>query len=258
MRKNPYPNYTDCEDAINDLYAEIMNMDLEAHKEKLHRIINLPGYSVENSKALKSMVDRLQTPEDFIDSYKSLKRLGVSLAAHYPAFSMMSDVQIVENVGFVHFFPETRYESISKFGLYGRATPNRMTLTREVCDFYIKDNGFVFAYEVSDSKSIPTDTVVNFSCRIEGVAKKAIKFYFVPDREFQMIVPLKCIDTYKIVSPESNVTYDFTEYDDMMDPVYYRIGSEQSCDKCDALFKLKEDSIYAGHSLFCEDCLKSI
>lgn len=251
-RKNPYPDYMDCEEAFLDLYNEVVNPNIEAHKRRLLKVIDLVYSTDDDLKAiLKSLVQGISAPNDFKKVYDLLiTQDHFYLANNFPAYAMMSNIEVIENIKFVHFFPTSRLESIKKHGLYGRATPSLMTLTREVSDFYIKDNGFIFAYEFAPDLC----TVVSYPNRIEGIAKKALKFYFEPDTEEQIIVPLKCIESYTIHSKPRNAFVK--DFDSTPDPTKCRLGSLTECGRCGRKFKLKADSIYLGVQRLCPQCRK--
>ncbi len=255
MRKNSYPDYEDCDDAFSDLYNEVTNPNIEEHKTRLVKYIDTFYITRGRDRVyevIKKDIMNVQTLAQFKHIYDSLWSMALyGLAYQFPANVMMSNVKCIENVKFVHYFPNSRLKSITKYGLYGRATPTRMTLTREVMDFYIKDNGFMFAYEYSPKMV----TVVNYANRIEGVARKALSFHFEPDTEDQLIVPLKCVESYSVVkSSRLNIT---GEYDDMLlDPRKYRIGALTSCDECGRRFKMRTDSFYLGVHILCPECRK--
>lgn len=118
-------------------------------------------------------------------------------ATFLPPYFLFKDVEVLNNVPFVHTMPYARAESIRKSTLYGRATPKKLVLTRSIEDFYIAGNGYIFAYELSEFSNHES-LAVKFSSHIKGYTEKALKFFFVPDEEYQLIVPIKCIESYTI------------------------------------------------------------
>lgn len=197
---NPHPNYVDCDDALQDL-INVVTPDLEIQR----------AYQLENLKDFKSEVNHPFSDysefyeEDDVDemikqvlgakNLDEMRRIDIP-ETFRPLYFLTEDVEVLDSVEFAHTMPSDRAESIRKSTLYGRATPHKMTLTREVEDFYIGDNGFIFAYELGTF--INEHVVVRFSAYLKGVAEKALRFYFIPDGEYQLIVPVRCIESYTI------------------------------------------------------------
>lgn len=249
-RKNPYPQYTDCDDAFLDLYNEVVNPDFERAKRRLLASMERAVHF----GALRSEIERTTTMEELRQLVHGLEDPNLLFTLFtFPPCLMMEDVRVCEDVHFVHYVPANRVASIRKHGLYGRATPHLMTVTREIFDFYMKGNGFIFAYEYEGPNMV---TVVNYSDRVEGVASKALSFYFTPDTEPQIIVPVKCIKSYELKSKRApNAPRSRMDDDDcQVHPRKWELGSKHECDECDAKFALREDSLYLGQILLCGAC----
>lgn len=229
-RGNPYPDYVDCDDAFQDL-INVVTPDLEIQR----------AYQLENLKDFKSEVNHPFSDyselyeEDDVDemiiqvsearSLDEMRRVDIP-ETFRPLYFLTEDVTALGNVAFAHTLPFDRAESIRKSTLYGRATPHKMTLTREVEDFYIGDNGFIFAYELGTFINEPV--VVRFSAYLKGVAEKALRFYFMPDDEYQLIVPVRCVESYTIenwtTDPTTREHLDYSSpfFSDLPDPMKSR------------------------------------
>jgi hypothetical protein len=198
---NPYPHYVDCDDAFQDL-IHVVTPDLEI--QRAYQLENLKDFKSEVSHPLSDYsefyededIDELIKQVSEARSLDEIRCIDNIPETFRPLYFLAEDVKVLDSVEFAHTMPSDRAESIRKFTLYGRATPHKMTLTRNVEDFYIGDNGFIFAYELDSF--INESVVVRFSAYLEGVAEKALSFYFIPDEEYQLIVPVKCIESYTI------------------------------------------------------------
>lgn len=266
-KSNPYPHFEDCEDAMSALWEEVTRQDISTELDEMVRYINywLPKvHRPDNSrKVLEDLewFERLQTfssPDQlkglFLEIWDKLGDASShtsvvmeALGKFSPPSVLMGDFSIARDVEFVHFFPSIREQELRKFGLYGRATPSRLTATRLVPDVLIRNNGFIFAYEppVRDSAK------VLFAMQVRGVASQALRMFYFGDDESQLIVPLKCVD-FDRVSIEYNPIYwnGSEELQDMIDdneasvyellphPRKFELGSSKECEDCGAQFAL--------------------
>ena len=202
-RRNPYPHYIDCDDALQDL-KNVIAPDLGVQRayvlEQIDKLIEFneafSDYSdLYDDGDLENLAERVRG----IKSLTDLTRLvqGNLPPTYTPLYFLIHGAEILQNVEFAHSLPAQRAASVEASGIYGRATPSKLTLTREVSDFYIAGNGYIFAYEYSDYMDM-TDPAVHFSTYLSGTAEFALKFYFIPDQEHQLIIPVKCIQRYQV------------------------------------------------------------
>jgi len=269
LHKNPLPvHYHDarCRDAIDHLHDEIVNVDLEKWLSGVKtRIQNNLRLDAPVSSDLISFIDSLDTLTK-ADQYHTafakldlklgrdvnLRRLKTTLYIHNPPILLMKNIQVVRGVKFVHTLPKSAADSIRTSGdLYGRRTPSRMTITTDVSDFYVKNKGYIFAYEHSRFFS-GAEPSVNFPTYLEGTASHALSFYFIPDREYQVIIPVECIDSLDIVE-RSGVDTEQAAWDNRDDPSWYEVGAFATCWTCDSEFVLDEDALI-DNAFVCRKC----
>jgi hypothetical protein len=267
-RKNPYPYFDDCEDAFSYLVDEIKNPDFETLKAEMlsqvRRLIkeDVDAYAgtsfvsahLKSLRKIEPLIQGMKSHFDVYRVYEASKKELVSSFIKFPPFVMMAQISILENVDFVHFFPAKRLRAIQQEGLYGRATPSRLTLTREIFDFYIKGNGYIFAYEAQQNVSALNSPVVHYSHYIQGVASKALLFYFEPDHEYQLIVPIKCIKSYDI-KKTLNTADDEVANQVLLKPTHFELDkSIVECEFCGADFVFQMGAIQFGNKIVCADC----
>lgn len=188
-----------CEEDLQALLAELAD-DVDFQKK---RAISLALSAASTSPRPISFFERL------IESIKKTKTLGeledvlrkyarsrdLRRMAIIPLKFIAHNVEVVENVEFIHYTDEESGDSINREGFRGRETPHRQTLTREIHDTRVLDGGYIFAYPW-ESRLI--DTVVDSVHGVWGEASQALAFNFEPDGgERQLIVPVKCITDYE-------------------------------------------------------------
>lgn len=206
MRQNPYPYYESCEEAfeeLQNLFFPILDLQRDIFLKNVNDWLDSDSakdyiedkFYRESLEELIQLCKQSESLEELRFHFDTFSNFLYDFSFLFPIYFLTKDVKVEENVCFVHVFPSQRLDSIKKEGFYGRATPSKMTLTRQFEDFYIKDNGYIFAYGEDDWSE---DSVVQASCGIIGTAKKAMSFYFMPDKERQLIIPLKCIETYSV------------------------------------------------------------
>lgn len=145
--------------------------------------------SVKDCSSMKELEDTLNL------YYFNIAEINV-----YPLYFLVEPFggvrfRVEHDVEFVHRFPKARFDAIKAQGLKGRESPRKMTLTREVEDAYLPKKGYVFAYKAQD---VGNDIVVNYCGEFRGRASKALSFYFKPDNEWQLIVPLECVEDFEL------------------------------------------------------------
>lgn len=188
-----------CEDDLQALLAELAD-DVDFQKK---RAISLALSAASTSPRPISFFERL------IESIKETKTLGeledvlrryarsrdLRHMAIMPLKFIAHNVEVVENVEFIHYTDEESGDSINREGFRGRKTPHRQTLTREIQDTRVLDGGYIFAYPW-ESRLI--DTVVDSVHGVWGEASQALAFNFEPDGgERQLLVPVSCIYDYE-------------------------------------------------------------
>ena len=265
-RKNPYPEFDDCDEAMGCLIDEIINVDFEkASTEFGERLVDKFQFHVHISKIPQFIFDfsKIRSLEDIKDFHEHLDTYErgwdvlniLSLSPGLPPAYLMTDIEVVENVEFIHTFPQPRYASIKEHGLYGRMDPSRIALTRELNDVYIKGNGYIFGYEPAQFMTWQ-GTIVDFSTYLKGETSKALSFTFRPDEEKQMIIPVKCIDHYTL-----SEDVDWRELDEeeliaeemLADPFKFQLHTPHPCDMCGTQTILNEHS-FVGKSILCDVC----
>ena len=298
-RDNPYREYTDCDDAFEHLCEEILRIDVPlAVKELTSTIgkrVKLTQVTPDTAQQYMRMIRKLERCrslddvvrwKDEFDAYRADIWHAADRSVHdwftsqaykniyfwadiydifinnaRPAF-LMRDVEIVRNETFVHSLPSSCMESVKDSGIYGRGTPEKLTLTREISDFYIKDGGFIFAYSKEDYED--QEPVVQFSAYILGTATHALRFFFIPDNEWQMIVPVQCIESYSFHKEDRPLREPEEGWsdDDVWNSPFVKqwtLGSTRECDLCDSEFQLKVESLVKRppgiYEILCEDCL---
>ena len=186
--------YEDCDDAIEAIFAEFTD-DVEFQRKRAIKLA-LDRYS-ETRVTLdqtEHLIDRLEAANSLSDLRRVINRhvadTELIQLAVMPIRLISDRVRVVRNVEFVHFTSKSGATSIMERGFKGRMTPHRQTLTRMVPDFTLEGDGYIFAY--------PHDEVgsVRNNYKIVGEASQAISFYFHPDHERQLIIPVKCIEYY--------------------------------------------------------------
>jgi len=213
----------------------------------------------ERLRDLRSMVlfyEELSNVVDYDELEACKLKVPGSSASHYlfkelPPWGMMLDLEeITVPFEFKHYIPKYRVKAIRKEGFFGRATPHRMTLTRLVQDFYIKDNGYIFAYEKGQQ-----DVVVEFGGKLEGTSERALKFLFLPDGEVQYIIPVKCILESKLEEKKGREDDSWVGSDIPL-PQKYTLGGVIKCVMCRKDFKLSQAAASSRKSgrLLCADC----
>lgn len=269
MRENPLPtHYHDarCQDAMNRLYDEIVNVDIaECLSSAQTHIRNKLRFSAPVSPDLISFIDSMDTLTT-ADQYQTalakldlklgrdtnLRRLKDHLYMRNPPIFMMKNIRVERDVKFVHTLPKSAADSIRTQGdLYGRRTPSRMTITLDVSDFYVRNKGYIFAYEHSRFIN-STEPTVNFPTYLEGTASRALSFYFIPDTEYQMVIPVECINSLDIVE-RSDVDTEHDPWDNRDDPSWYEVGASMACWICDSEFVLDENAL-VDNAFVCRAC----
>ena len=203
-RKNPYPHYIDCDDAFRDLKS-VIAPDVDVQRayvlEQIGKLIEFneafSDYSdLYDDGDLENLAERVRGIESLTDLTRLVQ--GNLPPTYTPLYFLIHGAEIVQNVEFAHSLPAQRAASVEASGIYGRATPSKLTLTREVSDFYIAGNGYIFAYEHNDYMDGMGNLAVHFSTFLSGTAEFGLKFYFIPDQEYQLIIPVKCIQDYQV------------------------------------------------------------
>ena len=266
FRRNPYPEFGDCSEAMVCLLDEIINVDFEkastefgkrlVDKLQIHvHISKIPEFIFDFSK-IRSLED-IERFHDRLDTYeRGWDVLNIlSSSPGLPPAYLMTEIEAVENVEFIHTFPQPRYASIEEHGIYGRMDPSRIALTRDLNDVYIKGNGYIFGYEPAQFMKWQ-GTIVDFSTYLKGKAREALSFTFRPDEEKQMIIPVKCIEYYTL-----SKDVDWRELDEeeliaedlLADPLKFQLHTPHPCDKCGTQTILNEHS-FVGNSILCDGC----
>ena len=140
---------------------------------------------------------------------------------------LMQNVEEVQNVRFVHSFPPTRLAAITEEGVYGRGTPSRLSHTRSMPDFYVRGGGYIFAYHAPQFEAGNVNLIED--TRIMGEASWGMQFFWTPDGENQMIIPVECIKSYTIVDTGERERYVF---DELPMPQLNVLGESFICDQC--------------------------
>ena len=259
FRKNPYPEYESCEEAWEDLlretsrpnFQELRDFANEKLREYRGREITNDSKSILADITYLTMLSSVSNLSD-LECYSAYLTTWTPLTSELPPPCLMTRFkEITEPFEFRHFIPSKRMASIREKGFFGRATPKKMTLTREVEDFYIKDNGYIFAYFHEE-----TDAVVNYNAALVGVADRGLRFYFKPDGERQIIIPLKCIKEFRFeeYGDAFNTEDDELASNVLPKPYLREWGGVAMCTKCGDTFRLDKEAVSRGEGLFCERC----
>ena len=186
--------YEDCDDAIAAILAEFTD-DVEFQKKRATSLA-IDRYS-ETSVTLaqtERLMDRIEAATSLDELRRIINRHVSATNLHQLAvmpIRLISDnVQVVRDIEFAHFTSKAGAASIMDRGFKGRMTPHRQTLTRMVPDFKLEGDGYIFAYPRDRIGAVRNDYM------IVGEASQAISFYFHPDHEHQLIIPVKCIEWY--------------------------------------------------------------
>lgn len=253
-----------CEELIEDIRSEVEVVNVPQVVKKLAGLISKkPSYRyirLEADPAIVHFLDELphvETVSEFQELFQAANSEGNRLKLSYwyliahdiysvvPLGMMLKDFEIVENVEFAHSLPKSRAESIEASGvLYGRTSLSRLALTREFLDVYAPNDGFIFAYDLD--YHFDENPVVKFSTFLSGDAAYAVKFYFLPDNETQLIIPVRCISGFIVDEwPEHFAPSEGwdDERAELLDPLRWSVGSELSCMGCEEEFTLDEDAI---------------
>lgn len=287
-RDNPYPYFVDCQDAMGALWDEVNRQDIQQSLQKMVQYVQrmlphsqhpLNPYRVPEDIAWFHKLRRISSARELSDFYLQIWQREDSVVVQAinvfaPPAVLMREFSIVENVEFLHFVPKYRAASIKSQGLYGRATPSRLTATRLIPDVQIKGNGFIFAYEPN---LITNETVVFYTTQVRGIASQALKLYYIADEEYQLIVPIKCIEQKSLVI-EPNPIYAASPFlaqrlmsdeEDQWQPYLaqpkdFELGSMKQCGSCGTSFHLSLDNLpepefgYATRGkFFCLKCKSS-
>lgn len=290
-RRNPYPEFNDCDEAWEALLKETSRVELSdvrafavERTEYYLRMLSVDepffykhfgrqyetgdfmyrfdgeedDYEPDYELAELPTAQRIYFAKHLVEFYKRLSVVSTRdelyscvievvrnsasdfLYQELPPWGLMLDfTEITEPFDFVHFVPQPRLQEIRKQGFFGRATPNRLTLTRMIQDFYIKDNGYFFAYPLDPTENFDTDLfVVNFSSYIKGVSSKALIFYFVADGEYQLLIPTKCVTEMSFFEPDQVVEWEASSSEDLPEPQKRVLGSAVVCSKCKLTFEM--------------------
>jgi len=201
-RKNPYPHFMDCTEALTALIA-IFSDDVEDQKrltiEHVNSLKSGPYGRLYDDETLERIilgVRKAKTLEGILKVLSRNANVPDLQDIIFPAVFLMENVELVTEVDFIHW---TYYTSeIAEEGIRGRATPHKQTMTRQIEDFQILGNGYIFAYPAGQ---LEASTIVGGSGGkgyIRGYATHAVGFNFIPDDgEYQLLIPVKCIETYQ-------------------------------------------------------------
>ena len=161
-----------------------------------------------------------------------------------PLGMMLKDFEIVENVE-LHILSPRPAESIEASGLlYGRTSLSRLALIGIFSTFTRLTMGLSSPMTLTRHT---TKTLGQISRYLSGEAAYAVRFYFLPDRETQLIIPVKCIYESEIAEWPEDLAPSEGWYDDdypPADPLLWSIGSPEGyCMECEEEFTLDEGAI---------------
>ena len=291
-RRNPYPYFTDCEDAFEALLREFYITDVKTLKKdflskydfddaNFSRIKNKnvkPIFiealtNILNAQSYEDFVDAVDFIEDFISVSQSeeeiRQRFNISeaerryLARRFNVIHMSLPIQfplknheVHEDIQVLHFFDEKALDLIKK-GLKGRATPSRIALTRAFSDAYLEGNGYIFAYPYDgDLKSVKQNIhsyVVKSRYLLIAQASKAISFYHYGDDERQFVVPVKCIKEYEII--DLGEDFRMLYFGGLYGEEMHSFGDFIPCDLCEQYFHLEPSNLKQDFYV-CNECLE--
>ena len=193
--------FESCDHAMKELLAEFSD-DLQFQKKRAKSAV---FDTMSKDRRPTSYFEKVL---DDINSSQTLDELERMLSKNVRWFQatdnsikplkfLAKNIEIVEDVEFIHYTDEKSGLAINQGGFRGRMTPRRQTLTREIYDSELLHDGYIFAYPMSQREE---DTVVDSDAAVIGEASSALAFDFLPDDgERQLIVPVQCIFEYEFV-----------------------------------------------------------
>ncbi len=198
FRRNPFES---CDHAMEELLAEFSE-DLEFQKRRaLSAVFDTMPRSPRSTPYFEGVIDDIkesQTLEELEDALsRNVRWYNAKDNAIKPIKFLAKNAEVVEDVAFIHYTDEESGLAINREGFKGRVTPRRQTLTREIMDSELLDDGYIFAYPLDQNFGV---TIVDSDFAVIGEASFALAFNFVPDGgERQYIIPVQCIFDYEFV-----------------------------------------------------------
>ncbi len=271
ITKDSIASLSRCDELIEVLHAEVESVNVPEVMKSLADMLLGMRFSSPVPPALLDFVEKLpnvRTVPEYLklfeltdsildgDKYSSWPTIRSRIFRNLPLGMLIRDLEIVEDVEFAHTLPKQRAEDIEESGvIYGRSTPSRLTLTRQFFDLYVPNDGFIFAYDLDSY--LNEDPVVMFSTYLSGEAYYAVRFWFYPDGERQLIIPVSCISKYQVDEWPSEYApmegwHDEYAYE-LPHPSRWTAGAVRECDECEAEFALDAGAI-VGRDLLCKKC----